>query len=364
MNKIPQIDFNFWYKISNKINAERQSNKTPKINRHHAVINMIENKYTNEGIKTAYFTNFKSKKAIYSEIKRLKHLNYVELENEIIKKVNKARKNNFFKERPNANVEILQIFDLIQIWGGIPGGGGPYQSKNGAPWRASNNLNWINEYKKAAYKASTGDITAYDDFKNIKHLGGLAFASKHAYFFSKHLNQKSLIVIDEKIAHCFEIFKANEIDREIATDILSQISEAAKKSNLVRWEIEKSLFTFHSLNFRAGRRIKNSFKNKDVEIVNNLLEWYGHKANKNTYTPKKNIANSKTSVFKLTTKDKIFYTYRKNCTSIKMLRAIISIPLKKNQKWASKWFDENNLIEAIKTFDAVEDAKNYVKNIR
>lgn len=362
MNKIPDIDFNFWYKISNKINMERYDNNEPKINRHHGVISMIENKYTQEGIKTAYFTNYTSKNEIFSEIKRLRNLSYAELENEIIKNVNNARKNNYFVNNDNGNEEILRIFDLIQIWGGIPGGGGPYQSKNTIPWRSNKNLKWINEYKNAANNASKGKITAYDDFRKIKHLGGLAFASKHAYFFSKHLNQNSLIIIDEKIAHCFKIFKANDIDTSIANHILLQTSNAAKKYKLFRWQIEKSLFTFHLLNFKGRRKINNSFDSKDIRAITDLQKWY--KSVDNNYASNKSTSNGKTSVFKLTTEDEIFYTYRKNCTSIRILKFIISTPLKKNQNWARKWFDEKNKIEIIKTFDSVEDAKNYVKKLK
>jgi len=361
MNKIPVIDFQFWYEVSKNINAKRDIDNTPVINRHHGVIKMIEDKYIQEKIETAYFTRFKSKEEVLLEIKRLKNLTYIELENEIFKKIQKVRKYNFLKNK-NKNNEFMEIFDLIQIWGGIPGGGGPYQTRNGVTWRSNNEINWINLYKNAAYKASCGDISAYNDFRKIKHLGGLAFASKHAYFFSKHLNNNSLIIIDEKIAHCFKIFHANDIDTSIAKDILLQTSIAAKNYKLIRWQIEKSLFTFHSLNFKARKIINNTFNNKDARAKSDLLEWY--KSSKNKYKKNKSTPNGKTSVFKLTTKDDIFYTYRKNCNSINHLKFIISAPLKKNQKWAQKWFNEKNKIEIIKTFESVEDAKSYVKKLR
>lgn len=363
--KIPKIDFPYWYNCSLDSNKKRDKNKKPIILRHHDVINMIYTKrFLSDKIKTAYFTNYKSKKDINNEVSKLLNLTYFELENYIIKCVNEARKQNYFINKEGGDEQMLKIFDLIQIWGGIPGGGGPYQirKRNGEkvlPWRSINNLGWLKDYKEAALKASKGDIQAYSEFRKIKHLGGLAFASKHAYFFSKHLNNKSLIIIDVKIAHCFGYFYANDLELDQINLLLEEVSKVAKSNKLYRWQIEKALFTFHLENFKGRKKIANSHKSKNIDIVNEILKWY----NSLSTIERKKIISKKnntgeTSIFKLTTKNQVHYTYRKNISDIKSLKSVIYNSYKQNKKWAQKWFDVNNKIEILKTFETTEEAKN------
>jgi len=371
MIKIPSIDFNFWYNYSKDLNHERDSSNKPIVNRHHYVINMIYEKYKKENIKTAYFTNYKSEKEINNEIRRLKGLTYFELENYIINCIKIMRENHFVIDNKSKKDEMLKIFDLIQIWGGIPGGGGPYQSRKNKrtgvislPWRSNKKIDWLEEYKQGALLASNGNIEAYDKFREIKHLGGLAFASKHAYFFSKHLNNKSLVIIDIKIAHCFKIHEANNININDAKEILSEISNSAKKYQLFRWQIEKALFTFHLTNFKGQKRIKNNFGEIDDKIIVDLQNWYNGFSkvkNKNRGITHQNINNYKTSVFKLTTKNSIHYTYRKNIDNIDSLRRVMSYAMKSNQNWPKKWFDKTNKIEKLKTFNTVDEVKAYIK---
>jgi hypothetical protein len=273
-----EIDYKYWYNISELNNSARNNEGTPIIRRHYEVIKMIyEKRYLNEKIKTAYFTYFKNDDKIKNEVEKLLKFTYVELENYIIENINISRKNDF-----KDNDLMLKIFDLIQIWGGIPGGGGPYQRRKrkngelGSPWRSLNYLEWIIIYKEAAKLASIGDLNAYSKFQEIKHLGGLAFASKHAYFFSKHLNIKSLIIIDVKIAHCFKTEKANDLNNLNINGILKYITKIALKNNLNRWQIEKALFTFHLINFYNNKIIKNTDTNKlkDLKAIKELENWY------------------------------------------------------------------------------------------
>jgi len=376
--KIPKIDFKYWYQYSLDSNKQRDKGNKPIILRHHDVINMIYTKrYLSENIKTAYFTNYVSKKEMKLEVSKLLNFTYYELENYIIKCVDEARKNKFYIDKLNGDDQMLKIFDLIQIWGGIPGGGGPYQIRKKSkkiimPWRSINNLVWIKDYKEAALKASNGDVQAYSEFRKITHLGGLAFASKHAYFFSKHLNDKSLIIIDVKIAHCFGYYKANSLEINQINILLKEVSNAAKSNKLTRWQIEKALFTFHLVNFKGGKVITKSLKSKDLVIINDLSKWYSslnlktsivqNKSKQNKY---KKRETGKTSVFKLTTKDNVHYTYRKHISDIKSLKSGMYSLFKQQKNWVQKWFDVNNKIEIIKTFENLEEAikyQNFIKN--
>lgn len=375
--KIPKIDFKYWYQYSLDSNKQRDKGNKPIILRHHDVINMIYTKrYLSENIKTAYFTNYVSKKEMKLEVSKLLNFTYYELENYIIKCVDEARKNKFYIDKLNGDNQMLKIFDLIQIWGGIPGGGGPYQIRKKSkkiimPWRSINNLVWIKDYKEAALKASNGDVQAYSEFRKIKHLGGLAFASKHAYFFSKHLNDKSLIIIDVKIAHCFGYYKANSLEINQINILLKEVSNAAKSNKLTRWQIEKALFTFHLVNFKGGKVITKSLKSKDLVIINDLSKWYSslnlktsivqNKSKQNKY---KKRETGKTSVFKLTTKDNVHYTYRKHISDIKSLKSGMYSLFKQQKNWVQKWFDVNNKIEILKTFENLEEAIEYQNFIR
>jgi hypothetical protein len=296
----PEIDFKYWYEYSKGINQEKNKNDEPKIKRHYDVINMVYEKYNN-GIKTAYFTQYNNDYDVINEVKRLKQLSYFELENEIISLINEASSFDFYIDNDSEVELILKIFDLIQIWGGIPGGGGPYQTRKNVTWRSNPDSKWIKQYKIASKLAYNGKVESYDEFRKLKHLGGLAFASKHVYFYSKHLNESSLIIIDVKIAHCFLIQSANDIKSDRILKILDFISKVAKYNNLSPWEIEKSLFAFHLLNFKGRRRILND-NIIDVTIINKIDEWYNLSNNNNKPKDKLN-STSQQKIFILTNGD-------------------------------------------------------------
>ena len=60
---------------------------------------------------------------------------------------------------------------------------------------------------------------------------------------------------------------------------------------------------------------------------------------KNKIYQKKNI---RTAIFKLTTRDEIHYTYRKNVFTIEKLKKTMLNALNKNDNWPKKWFNTEN----------------------
>ena len=82
---------------------------------------------------------------------------------------------------------------------------------------------------------------------------------------------------------------------------------------------------------------------------------------KNKIYQKKNI---RTAIFKLTTRDEIHYTYRKNVFTIEKLKKAMLNALNKNDNWPKKWFNTENKIEIIKTFENLEEAIKYQNFIR
>ena len=88
-------------------------------------------------------------------------------------------------------------------------------------------------------------------------------------------------------------------------------------------------------------------------LVNELKNGGKIILKKNKIYQKKNI---RTAVFKLTTSDEIHYTYRKNVCTIEKLKKAMLNALNKNDNWPKKWFNTENKIEIIKTFENLEEA--------
>jgi hypothetical protein len=82
---------------------------------------------------------------------------------------------------------------------------------------------------------------------------------------------------------------------------------------------------------------------------------------KNKIYQKKNI---RTAIFKLTTRDEIHYTYRKNVFTIEKLKKAMLNALNKNDNWPKKWFNTENKIEILKTFENLEEAIKYQNSIK
>jgi hypothetical protein len=282
---IPTIDFEFWFNKNFEISKSRE--KKIYINRHHAVATQILNKFKDENIRIAYFTQYNDERKIQEEYKRIKSLTYYELEGEILSNAKKIIEESF-KDKDL----ILQTFDLIQIWGGKPGGNNIY---NRSGIDRINFDYWIETYIKGIKLASFGDFESYEILKSIKHLQ-LPFASKHVNFFSRHLGIESLIIIDEKISHCFKTEEANSISIDQIKEINYLCREAANNFKYHPWQIEKALFSFHSNYFKAKNLISTKYNSpQDIGQVEILKKWYdeiksdfGNKSN-NTNRFKKNI---------------------------------------------------------------------------
>ena len=108
MDILPKIDFNYWY------NKNLEDSNTER--RFVSMITRINNIFEKDNkFKQSYFCGDNN------ETIRLKELNYNQLENEIIILI-RNKKN----EADFSDMEILKIFDLIQIWGGLTGGSNVY----------------------------------------------------------------------------------------------------------------------------------------------------------------------------------------------------------------------------------------------
>lgn len=227
--KIPIIDFKYWFN-QNQDNALIE-------NRFISMITRISNIYNeNNKHKQSYFCENDT------EISRLKNLNYNELENEILMRIQKI--NDIDKANEN---EILDIFDLINIWGGLQGGSNFYNIKNGSSTRIQYK-EWLQNYVKLIKKAILKDSSSYSDILDgqIPNLN-MSFGSKHISFWSrKNGNEKCLIVIDNKIAGVTGVKKAINADFK---EIIQEVHSLEAELQLEPQKIEKALFSFHSCYF-------------------------------------------------------------------------------------------------------------------
>ena len=237
--KIPKINFTYWLN-KNQIDSINER-------RFVALITKINNIYKlNQNHKQAYFCGNQN------EILRLKNLNYVSFEEEIIKKIKKI------KDLDNDD-EDLKIFDLIQIWGGLQGGSNFYNIVENTSLRL-NYTKWLPKYKQLINLAISKKNEAYKIVANgeIPYLR-MSFGSKHISFWSRKDKDESncLIIIDNKIAGVSGALTALDANY---TDILLQIHSYSKELNLKPYEIEKALFTFHRSYFNNSNSIFYSKK--------------------------------------------------------------------------------------------------------
>ena len=253
---IPNIDFNYWYN-QNQTNALIQ-------NRFISMITRICNIYQiNNNHKQAFFCGNEI------EINRLKKLNYNELEQEIINRI-KAISN---IDSANEN-EILDIFDLINIWGGLQGGSNFYNIKDETSMRIDYK-DWLPKYIKLIKKAILKNSSTYFDVLNgdIPYLN-MSFGSKHISFWSrKNGNNNCLIVIDNKIAGITGVKKAKNADYNI---IIQEVHDLEVTLQLEPQQIEKGLFSFHSYYFdNENTKFNGDNKNIDYSIAYNIKERLG-----------------------------------------------------------------------------------------
>jgi len=123
--KIPSIDFKYWFAKNQKDSLNE--------NRFIALITKIQNIYIkNNEYNQTYFCGDEL------EIRRLKNHNYISFENEIINNIRSLKSFDDYSE-------VLKIFDLIQIWGGLQGGSNFYNIVNGSSLRMDYDK-WIKKY--------------------------------------------------------------------------------------------------------------------------------------------------------------------------------------------------------------------------
>lgn len=253
---IPSIDFTYWYN-QNQANALLQ-------NRFISMITRICNIYQiNNSHKQAFFCGNEI------EIDRLKKLNYNELEEEIINRIKAISSIDLANEN-----EILEIFDLINIWGGLQGGSNFYNIKDGTSTRIQYKK-WLPKYIEIIKKAILKNSTTYFDVLNgeIPYLN-MSFGSKHISFWSrKNGNNKCLIVIDNKIAGITGIKKAKNADFSI---IIQEVHDLEVALQLEPQQIEKGLFSFHSYYFdNENTKFNGDSGNIDYSIAYKIKEKLG-----------------------------------------------------------------------------------------
>ena len=170
-------------------------------------------------------------------------------------------------------MEILKIFDLIQIWGGLTGGSNPYKIKDNNTVRL-NYKNWIEQYRKLINLSINQNIEGYKFVieKNIPCLN-MSFGSKHISFWSrKDVDDNCLIVIDNKISGVSGVKKASEADYKV---IIENVFKIANELNLKPYQIEKALFTFHKFYFdnNNSKFYDVDVNSIDYNVANNLKEF-------------------------------------------------------------------------------------------
>lgn len=261
---IPKIDFQYWFNL-NQLTALTE-------NRFVSMITRINNIYKNDSNhKQAYFCGDEN------EINRLKSLNYLQLEDEILNKIIAHPDINNIDDNVEIEklfgLEILQIFDLINVWGGIQGGSNFYNIKKNTSTRIKYNI-WLPKYIKIIKKAILKDASSYDDVLNgdIPNLK-MSFGSKHISFWSrKNGNAKCLIIIDNKIAGATGVKIAKEAEFK---NIIKEIHELEDELKIEPQKVEKAVFTFHEYYFdNANSKFNNNQEGLDyikALIIKNKL---------------------------------------------------------------------------------------------
>jgi hypothetical protein len=317
---VPEINFQHWYVVNQaSVNGDE--------NRHKSVITLIIKNYfdytsknqLNE-IQIPYFIGNTE------EIKTLSDISYNGLEDLIIKNIRD------FNFNMSKDLDLLKIFDLIQIWGGLFGGSNPYNLRNGnMPTRL--NLNWIEDYKKCAKQASNGDIAVYENIIDIPELG-LSFGSKHISFWSrKNGNDNCLVVIDNKIAGTTGNSKPR---KDIIKKIVNGIHYYANIKQFEPQQIEKALFTFHAHYFDNSNSKFTGIEKKgdmDYAVAVAVAEKLGIDGNSNN----KKDSNNKPSGQIKSNKIKILKLPKSECIKTKTDIFISAVYVEKNKHKLSKY---------------------------
>ena len=85
----------------------------------------------------------------------------------------------------------------------------------------------------------------------------------------------SLIIIDEKISHCFKVEDPKSLSEESIKEINFLCKTKANNIGYETWQIEKALFSFHSNYFEAKTLINTNYLNPlDNESCEEINKWY------------------------------------------------------------------------------------------
>ena len=235
---VPEIDFKHWYDVNQKAGDTSQQ-------RVKRIIRAIIRKYNNNRAsidEIIHSNNISREKALpyfiddENEIKRLLEIKYNKLEEEIVKLIDE-----YEFTKPN-DLNLLKIFDLIQIWGGTQGGRNFYVFRN--MQIRINFEQWIDHYRNGILAASERSINSYSIIMEIEQIA-ISFGSKHVSFWSrKSGNKDCLLVIDNKIAGTTG---NNRPSIDIIEKIVNDIHYFANDSiEFDPHQIEKALFSFHA----------------------------------------------------------------------------------------------------------------------
>jgi hypothetical protein len=292
---VPEINFKHWYGVNqDSVNGDED--------RHRIMITVIENAYVrnkkkineyldlNPNYNELAFPLFLKNK---EDVDFLRKKTYNDFENLILAKID------LFDFKNSDNLSLLEIFDLIQIWGGKTGGQNPYTNGK-VPSRI--NLEWIENYKKYAEQATAGVIEVYHSIINIPQLS-YSFGSKHVSFWSrKDENDKCLVVIDNKIAGTTGNKKPR---RDLIEKIVNDIHYYANMKGFKPQQIEKALFSFHAHYFDNNNKTFTGIEKVDGEDYNVACEVAkklgidGNSNNKDVSNPKPSGQNKSNKIKKL-----------------------------------------------------------------
>ena len=183
----------------------------------------------------------------------------------------------------SSNNELLEIFDLIQAWGGTTGRA-PYVKPKIDPYRFRNIEEYANTYHEAIKVIINLQSKPLDDEsineaeKSICRLGGVAtpFATKHLLFWSIGLNfEKKLSIYDSRMK--LLIRGANKLSSAVNyKGFLKALEHQGRQSNIGSEIIERALFAF-SKNYFPNEEleiVKNYSLNKDIEVAESLSKWW------------------------------------------------------------------------------------------
>ena len=183
----------------------------------------------------------------------------------------------------SSNNELLEIFDLIQAWGGSTGRV-PYVKPKIDPYRFRNIEEYANTYREAIKVIINLKSKPLDDasikkaeelIRRLKGVG-ISFATKHLFFWSTGLNLEiKLPIYDSRMQ--LLIRGANKLSSAPNyTEFKKALEHQGRQSNIGSEIIERALFAF-SQNYFLNENleiVKDYSLSKDIEVAESLSKWW------------------------------------------------------------------------------------------